>query len=112
MREDRERLQDMLDAIAAIERYIQQDRQAFEEQELIQVWVAHHLQIIGEATSALSDTLKANYPQIPWIQIVGLRNMLVHEYFRIDPQILWDITQYDLPALQQTLQTMQQDLDI
>ena len=111
MREDTERLQDMLDAISAIERYLQQGRQAFEEQELIQVWVAYHLQIIGEASNALSDTLKTNYPDIPWRQIVGLRNLLVHEYFRIDPQVLWDVTQYDLPSLQQTLYRMQQDLE-
>ncbi len=49
MRREPERLQDILDAIAGIERYTSQGRQAFDEQELIQVWVIHHLQIIGEA---------------------------------------------------------------
>ena len=57
MRREAERLQDILDAIAAIERYASQGRQAFDEQELIQVWVIHHLQIIGEAASSLSGDL-------------------------------------------------------
>jgi len=54
MRRDAERLQDILEAIAAIERYACQGRQLFDEQELIQVWVVYHLQIIGEAANALS----------------------------------------------------------
>ncbi len=112
MRRDNERLQDILDAIAAIERYVQQGKTAFNEQELIQVWVAYHLQKIGEAASTLSADLKTAYPEILWSQIIGLRNLLVHEYFRVDPQILWDITQYDLPSLEVTVQKMLQELEI
>lgn len=54
MRREVERLQDILEAIEAIERYANQGRPAFDEQELIQVWVVHHLQIIGEAANSLS----------------------------------------------------------
>jgi len=61
MRREPERLQDILDAIAAIERYTSQGRQAFDEQELIQVWVIHHLQIIGEAANSLSGDLMNRY---------------------------------------------------
>ena len=57
MRREAERLQDILDAIAAIERYASLGRQAFDNQELIQIWIVHHLQIIGEATNALSSEL-------------------------------------------------------
>jgi uncharacterized protein with HEPN domain len=110
VRRDNERLQDILDAIAAIERYVQQGRQAFDEQELIQVWVAYHLQMIGEAVNALSIDLIAGYSGVPWMQIIGLRNLLVHEYFRVDRQILWDITQYDLQPLKLTVNQMLQDL--
>ncbi|MFM7424538.1 MAG: DUF86 domain-containing protein [Elainella sp.] len=111
MRRDRERLEDILAAIAAIERYVQQGRQAFDEQELIQVWVAYHLQMLGEAANSLSADLRAQHPEIPWVQIVGLRNLLVHEYFRVDPQILWDITQSDLQPLKIAIQTIQQELE-
>ncbi|MFP4411866.1 HepT-like ribonuclease domain-containing protein [Coleofasciculus sp.] len=73
MRREAERLQDILDAIAAIERYASQGRQAFDEQELIQVWVIHHLQIIGEAASSLSGDLMNRYSEVPWAQIVAFR---------------------------------------
>ncbi|MDX2099440.1 MAG: HepT-like ribonuclease domain-containing protein [Leptolyngbyaceae cyanobacterium bins.59] len=111
MRRDNERLEDILTAIAAIERYIQQGRSAFDEQELIQVWVAYHLQMIGEAANSLSADLKTQHPEIPWVQIIGLRNLLVHEYFRVDPQILWDITQTDLQPLKMAIQTIQKELE-
>lgn len=111
MRRDNERLNDILAAIAAIERYVQQGRSVFDEQELIQVWVAYHLQMIGEAANSLSADLKAQHPDIPWIQIIGLRNLLVHEYFRVDPQILWDITQTDLQPLKIAIQAIQKELE-
>jgi uncharacterized protein with HEPN domain len=106
MRRDDEQLQDILDAIIAIERYTSQGRQAFEEQELIQVWMVHHFQIIGEAANALSPERLSRYPRVPWRQIIGLRNMLVHEYFRIDRQAIWDIIESDLPPLKLTVEQM------
>jgi uncharacterized protein with HEPN domain len=60
MRRPDERLRDILEAIAAIERYTHQGKQAFDDQELIQIWVVHHLQIIGEAVDALPDALKTD----------------------------------------------------
>jgi uncharacterized protein with HEPN domain len=111
MRRDDERLQDILDAIVAIERYLQQGQSTFEAQELIQVWVAYHLQMIGEAASALSPKLKARYANVPWPQIIGLRNLLVHEYFRVDARVLWDIASNDLQPLKANIQAILQDLE-
>jgi uncharacterized protein with HEPN domain len=71
MRREAQRLQDILDAIATIERYASLGRQAFDNQELIQIWIVHHLQIIGEATNALSSELTGRYSQVPWAQIVA-----------------------------------------
>lgn len=99
MRREDERLQDILDAIAAIEKYTNRGRQVFDNEELIQVWIIYHLQIIGEAANDLSKVLKNQYSVIPWQQIIGLRNLLVHEYFRIDKQLVWDIATKDLPLL-------------
>ena len=76
MRDDRERLFDIQEAIERIERYASRGRETFETEELIQVWILHHLQIIGEASRALSDDLKDRNPTIPWSQIVGMRNIL------------------------------------
>ena len=86
MRDDRERLQDIVEAISQIEKYAVQGQEEFQQNELVQIWIIHHLQIIGEASNNLSQKLIANYPQVPWAEIIAFRNILVHEYFRIDLQ--------------------------
>jgi uncharacterized protein with HEPN domain len=110
MRRDAERLQDMLEAIAAIERYTAQGRQVFDEQELIQVWVVHHLQIIGEAANSLSPDLQNQYPEVPWPQIVAFRNIIVHEYFRASLNLIWAIAQNNLPLLKLSVERILQAL--
>ena len=110
MRPEAERLQDILAAITAIERYTSQGRQAFDDQELIQVWVVHHLQIIGEAASVLSADLMNQYSEVPWAQIVAFRNILVHEYFRISPNLIWAIVQNNLPQLKVTVERILREL--
>jgi uncharacterized protein with HEPN domain len=57
------------------------------------------LEIIGEAARAVSEECKAAHPQIPWRGIVGLRHRIVHEYFRLDLDVIWDIVQKDIPSL-------------
>lgn len=111
MRRDDERLQDILDALTAIERYSHQGRLAFDEQELIQVWIVHHLQIIGEAANALSDDLVNRYPGVPWRQIVAFRNMVIHEYFRVSLNLIWSIVQNNLPSLKVTVEEMLRELN-
>ena len=86
MRDEEERLQDILEAISQIEKYAVQGKEEFQQNELVQIWIIHHLQIIGEASNNLSQKLIANYPQVPWAEIIAFRNILVHEYFRIDLQ--------------------------
>ncbi|KAM3099301.1 DUF86 domain-containing protein [Phormidesmis sp. 146-12] len=112
MRRDSERLRDILEAIEAIERYTHQGREAFDEQELIQVWVVHHLQVIGEAANALSNELIDRYPETPWVQIVAFRNLVVHEYFRVSLNLVWSIVQNNLPSLKSTVEIMLQELEI
>ncbi len=99
MRNDRERLSDILEAIERIDRYSAQGRFAFDEDELIQTWVLHHLQIIGEAVRALSPATTSDLHEIEWQKIVGMRNILVHNYFSIDTEIVWAVIENDLQAL-------------
>lgn len=106
MRRDDERLRDILDAIAAIKRYANEGRQAFNERELIQVWIVHHLQIIGEAANSLSDELVDQYSEVPWAQIIAFRNIVVHEYFRVSLNLVWAIVQNNLPGLKETVDRM------
>jgi uncharacterized protein with HEPN domain len=60
--------------------------------------MVHHLQVIGEA-AAISEDLQARHPEVPWALIIAFRNVLVHEYFRIDLETVWRILEQDLPGL-------------
>lgn len=57
------------------------------------------IEIIGEAAARLSDESRAAIPEIPWVDVIGMRNRLVHVYFDIDLERLWDTVQQDLPRL-------------
>jgi len=65
--------------------------------------VVRNLEIIGEAANRLPANFKEEHPEIDWHKIVGLRHRIVHEYFGIDIQIVWQILRKDLPALRKTL---------
>lgn len=78
MRDATERLRDMLDAIAALERHRHRTKADFERDELLQVWYLRHLQILGEAARALPEDVRAMAPDVPWSKIIGMRNILVH----------------------------------
>ena len=92
MRDLRNRLQDILDAVTQIELEQANGRSAFDNSRLIQVWMVHHLMIIGEAVRAVEPAIRQRYPSIPWRQIAGMRNILVHDYFRINQGIVWEMS--------------------
>lgn len=99
MRDFRNRLQDILDAIGQIEVEAVKGRAAFDGSSLIQVWMVHHLMIIGEAVRAIDPTVRQRYPSVPWRQIAGMRNILVHDYFRINQEIVWETVEQHVPTL-------------
>jgi uncharacterized protein with HEPN domain len=103
MRDDREKLQDILEAIERIDRYAVQGRQAFEQNELIQTWFTQNLQVIGEASRSLSSATRDQYPEIPWSKMIGMRNILTHNYFEIDLDIVWLAVEQELPSLKQAI---------
>ena len=105
------RLHDMLEAIGRIRRYSVKGRDAFERNELVQTWIVHHLRILGEAAARLSPELRACTPTIPWKKIVGMRNILVHEYFRIDRDAVWSVIEHDLPTLEPEVRRIIADLE-
>jgi uncharacterized protein with HEPN domain len=104
MRDDRERLRDVLEAIERIERYAVRGRQALATEELLQTWVVHHLMIIGEACRALSRDFRTQHPADVWALAAGLRNVIVHQYFGIDLVVVWNVIERDLPALKKRVQ--------
>ncbi len=69
MRDDRQRLRDILEAIDRIQDRTGEGREAFEDNELLQVWVIYHLQVLGEAALHVSESLRSAHPDIPWQQL-------------------------------------------
>lgn len=99
MRDTIERLRDIQEAIIRITKYSVLGRQKFEEDELVQIWIIHHLEIIGEAVRAIPQDFKNLHPEVPWKRINGMRNVLVHVYFGVDKNVVWSVVEEDLPAL-------------
>ncbi len=106
MRRDQERLLDILEAIQRIERHAARGREEFDRDELVQTWIVHHIQIIGEAARTLSGDLRAAHPEIPWPEIVAMRNVLVHDYFGIDLEEVWTAVERDLPDLRRKIEAI------
>jgi len=111
MREPKERLRDILDAIANIERYAARGQEAFEQEELIRTWVLYHIQLIGEAAARLGKAFHESHPEIPWAQTVAMRNLLIHEYFGVDLQEVWRTVERDLPVLKHQIEALLQGLE-
>jgi uncharacterized protein with HEPN domain len=112
VRDDRERILDMLEAIENLERHAGKGREAFDRDELIQTWVVHHLEIVGEAASRLGAGFRVEHPEVPWSQIVAMRNVIAHEYFGIDLDEVWQVVERDLPELKRKLNEINEELTL
>jgi uncharacterized protein with HEPN domain len=106
VRRDIERLRDILEAIAAIERHTAAGRENFDRDELVRVWCLKHIEIAGEALSRLSKEFKAFHPELPWRQGAAMRNQLVHGYFQIDWNQVWNVVANDLPGLKHQVERL------
>lgn len=110
MRTARERLLDILDAIAQIETEWRKGKKAFDENRLIQVWMVHHLMIIGESVRSIDPSFRQLHPSVPWRQISGMRNILVHDYFRINHEVVWNTVEKDIPGFKEQVQQILRSL--
>jgi len=104
MKDDAGRLQDILEAIQNIQKYADRGRNAFESEELIQTWIVHNIQIIGEAACRLSLELMRRHSAVPWKDIIGMRNIIVHDYFGIDRDVVWRVVEKDIPELKSRIE--------
>jgi uncharacterized protein with HEPN domain len=104
-RDRRFRLDDMLVAIERIESYVAglDNAAFFADQKTIDAAV-RNFEIIGEAANQLSDDFRLSHPDVPWSQVRGMRNRLIHDYAMVDVEILWQTIQHDLPSLKAALQ--------
>ena len=113
MRDDRQRLLDILEAIENIERYVNDEDapRIFAEDEMLQVWVVHHLQIIGEAASRISKPFTEKHSEVAWGGMIGMRHVLVHGYFETNTNIVWKAVERDLPVLKPQIKTILEELN-
>ncbi len=101
---------DIWDAIERIERYTQALTQdGFVDDDKTSDAVVRNLEIIGEAANRLPEEFVTKYSEIEWPKIVGLRHRIVHDYFGVDLNIIWEILQKDLPALKKSLHVIRKD---
>jgi len=111
MRSDRERLLDILEAIERIDAHQVKNRSDFDADEFLQVWYVHYLQIIGEAASRISEERQAQHPEVPWGQMIGMRHILVHGYFEVDLDIVWNTAKVNLVQLKEQITAMLQQIE-
>ncbi len=91
-------LEDIVGSIAQIEQYTQGlSGEDFSQDRLVQDAVIRRLEIIGEAVKNLPEELRLKYPNVPWRQIAGLRNVLTHGYFGVNVERVWLVVEKDLP---------------
>lgn len=99
-RQWQERIRDILDAIAEIDEFIENmDFESFRRDQKTVRAVEMNFIIIGEAAAAIPDEIMDDQPEVPWHLMRGMRNRLVHAYFAVDEQIMWDTLQTDIPEL-------------
>ncbi|TRX40359.1 HepT-like ribonuclease domain-containing protein [Flavobacterium restrictum] len=96
------RLFHIIDAINEIENYIKDySLETFVANSMMFNATLRQLEIIGEASNRLSEDLLNENPTIPWARIIGLRNLVIHEYFGVDDLTIWNVIKVNLPVLKE-----------
>lgn len=99
MKEDRVYLLHIRDAIRQVVEYTAIRKEEFCADRKTQDAVVRNLEIIGEATKRLSVSLKSAHPDVPWKPIAGMRDKLIHDYFGVNVELVWEVVERDLPSL-------------
>jgi uncharacterized protein with HEPN domain len=107
-RDEQERLRDIKDAIAVIREHLANagGASAAKEDPLLHDALLFQFVVIGEAVKHLAPEMRESAPEIPWADVAGLRDLIAHEYFRIDIHRVLEIVDRDLPPLEQAIERM------
>ena len=93
----------MLESINRIAEYANDEKSKFYKSTLIQDAVVRNLQVLAESSQRLSDEFKSRHADVPWREISGFRNILVHDYLGLDLDAVWSVVEQDLPPLRTAL---------
>jgi uncharacterized protein with HEPN domain len=102
-RAERLYLTDARDAIDKVLAYTKSGRKGFFAESIVQDAVIRNLEIVGEAVKNLTRETRARHSDVPWAEIAGLRDRLIHGYFHVDLNVAWDVVENDLPPLRKRL---------
>ncbi|MFO7752362.1 MAG: DUF86 domain-containing protein [Desulfobacteraceae bacterium] len=100
-------MEDILDALERIFEYVQgMDYDSWSNDRKTMDAVVRNLEIIGEAAANVPENIQEQFDKVPWYQMKGMRNILIHEYFGLDDKVIWKTIQNDLPSLKETLRKL------
>ncbi|WP_044478948.1 HepT-like ribonuclease domain-containing protein [Paenibacillus antibioticophila] len=99
MKDEKVYLTHILECIEYIFEFTQTGKEEFFRQRIIQDAVIRNLEIMGEATKKISKEYRNQYLNIPWREMAGLRDVLIHDYFGVDIQVVWSVVKNELPGL-------------
>jgi uncharacterized protein with HEPN domain len=103
--EDRIRIQHIIDASNEVMHFTENvSKEEFFKNRMMILSVIKEIEIIGEAASKLSEVVKINNPDIPWRDIIGMRNRLIHGYFDVNVELVWNTVKYNIPYLLSLIQ--------
>jgi uncharacterized protein with HEPN domain len=106
MRDDRLYLSNIFECIERIESYTCDGKEVFLQTTIIQDAVIRNFEIIGEATKRLSPEIRAVYPDVPWQQVAGFRDVLIHDYLKVNLNRVWGVIEQNLPQLKATIEAI------
>jgi len=110
VKEDIAYIEHILDCINKIQAYTENlDKETFVQNNLVIDATIRNFEIIGEAAKMISENLKLSYFEVPWKEMAGMRDKLIHDYLGVDVNVIWETVQDDIPLLKEFLYKIAQE---
>lgn len=110
MKDDKFYFAHILESMNYIESFVSEGKDKFFESRLIQDAVIRNLEIIGEAVKSISKEIRSQHSDIPWREMAGLRDVLIHEYFGVDLRIVWGVVEKEIPRLKPIIKNIMESI--